>query len=184
MEKRAEKSKIQATDTTKKVIPQKAIPPISWTAPEFEYEPKDVSWYWLSLIISIILLGVAIWQKNFLFAIFIVIAWLIVINMARRLPSFWEFKIDEGGILIHLAQKPDESNKFYAWQDIEGFDIHGGINDYKELVIRLKSKLSPFIKINFQNEKENEIAAFCSKFIPRQEYEESAADHLARLIKF
>ena len=49
---------------------------IVWQIPEYEYRSKDVSWYWISLIAAIVLFAFAIWQKNFLFAIFVVIAFL------------------------------------------------------------------------------------------------------------
>ena len=41
-------------------------PAIEWQAPAFRYYPKDVSWYWLSFIIAILIMAFAIWQNNFL----------------------------------------------------------------------------------------------------------------------
>lgn len=158
--------------------------PIRWEAPEFEYHPKGVSWYWLSLIIAIILIALAAWQNDFLFIIFISIGWFLVVSLAKRFPAVWEFSIDEVGIQLNHQDYKGEPGKFYHWHDLEGFDIREGVDDYGELWLKSKSRLSSFLKINFPQEKEREISDICSKFIPKEEYEESFSDHLSKLIKF
>ncbi|MBI2594642.1 MAG: AzlD domain-containing protein [Candidatus Colwellbacteria bacterium] len=156
---------------------------IQWQAPEFEYNPKDVSWYWLSLIAAIILIAFSLWQKNFLFAIFVAIAWFIILNWANRFPTIWEFRIDDKGIDINLPSKKTVS-KFYAYTEIEGFDIHIGGEEYKELVFRVKSKFSPFLKINFLSADEEKIKNFLTQFLPKKEFSESVADSLSKLVRF
>ena len=47
---------------------------IIWQAPEFRYRHKDESWYWLTIMATAVLFLISLWQKNFLFAIFAVIA--------------------------------------------------------------------------------------------------------------
>ncbi|MBI2514751.1 hypothetical protein HYV91_00985 [Candidatus Wolfebacteria bacterium] len=160
---------------------------IRWEAPDFEYNPKDVSWYWLSLMIGIVLLAVAVWQKNFLFGIFVVIAWFLVVNLAGRRPSLWEFELTEKGLEIRQPGKIDSPKKFYALADMEGFDIHevsAGGYDYKELILKIKSKFTPLVKITIPSSKEKKIEEFLAKFIPRKEYEESMVDSLSKLIRF
>ncbi|MBN2198028.1 hypothetical protein JW698_02455 [Candidatus Wolfebacteria bacterium] len=176
---------------------------IEWRAPEFEYYKKDVSWYWLSLIIVIILMALAIWQKNFLFIIFIIIAWLTIITMSYRLPTIWNFKIDDNGIKIELP-KEKGVEKIYSFKEIKGFDIHDiqeekflneqdikilskqiiKQNKFKKLILKLESKFSPYLKINIPINKEKEIEELLKNFLPKEEYEESLADSLSKLIKF
>jgi hypothetical protein len=156
---------------------------ISWQAPEFEYRPKDVSWYWLSLIIAIILIALAVWQKNFLFVVFVVIAWLVVSSFSNRFPTIWEFKIDEKGLNISLPNKKS-GNKFYPYEDIGGFDIHTGGEEYKELVFKVKNKFSPYLKINIRAGDEEKIKNFLLQRLSKEEYQVSLADSLANLIRF
>lgn len=156
---------------------------IVWQAPEFEYYRKDVSWYWLSLIISIILLALSIWQKNFLFAVFVIIAWLVIVYSANRLPNVWSFKIDEKGIEISLPKTKD-NQKFYPYSEIEGFDIHPASDQYKELVLKVKSKLSPYLKINITANDEEKIKNFLQQYISKEEYNSSLADSFSKLIRF
>ena len=166
---------------------KKQIEPFVWRAPEFEYTVKDVSWYWLSLIIAAILLILALWQKNFLFAIFVVIAEAVVFSFANRFPAVWEFKIDGDGILIKFpdgeaGKKADE--KFYSFKEIDCFDIHPVNEEYKELVLRLKSKFAPYLKINIFAEDELKISESLLKFLPREEIKISMSDVLLKLIRF
>lgn len=156
---------------------------IEWQTPEFEYAVKDVSWYWLSLMVAIVLFALAIWQGNFLFSIFIIIAWLVIVYLSRRFPTVWQFKIDENGVDIYLP-KNRENEKFYAYKEIEGFDIHPMSDEYKELVFKIKARFSPYLKINIRAADEEKIKNFLTKFLPQEEYQPSFIDSLSKLIKF
>jgi hypothetical protein len=157
---------------------------VEWQAPEFEYYRKDVSWYWLSLIVGIILLALSIWQKNFLFAVFVIIAWLVIVYSARRFPTIWNFKISEKGIEISLPNKDLGSAKFYPYSEIEGFDIHPASDECKELVLKVKSRFSPYLKINILANDEEKIKNFLLKYISKEEYSGSLADSFSKLIRF
>jgi hypothetical protein len=169
-------------EKAKKFIPKKLA--ISWQAPEFEHHRKGVSWYWLSLIFAIVLVSLAIWQKNFLFAVFVIIAWLIVIYSSRRPPLIWNFIINEEGIQISLSSNESSGVKFYNYEEIYGFDIHPlPREEYKELAFKVKKKFSPYLKINFLAEDEEKIKKFLENYIPKEEYPDSLADSLSKLIK-
>ena len=157
---------------------------ISWEAPEFEYVHKDVSWYWLSLMIAIVLLAIALWQRNILFAVFVIVGWFVIVNVAKQIPPIWEFRVDEVGIHLRNPNEKDHLGKTYSWQDLEGFCILDGLVEHKQLVIKSKSRFSTFLKINFPEKREIEIEEMCLQFLPKEEYEESVVDHLARFIGF
>lgn len=154
---------------------------IEWQAPEYEYEPKTVSWYWMSLIISIILISIALWQKNFLFVVFIIIAELILIYFSNQFPKIWNFKIDNNGISIG---REDIRAKTIPFVEILGFDIHPAGENYKELVIHTKMKLSPYIKMFISSDDEKIIGEKLSKFISHEEISPSVVDTLEKMIRF
>jgi len=158
---------------------------IKWQAPEFEFQQKDVSWYWMSLIIGIILLALTIWQRNFLFAVFIIVAWVVVVYSASKTPINWNFKINEKGVEIYLSEKDEAAKKFYDFKEIDGFDIHlSEAKKYGELILKTKKRFSPYLKINFLAADQQKIAGFLQKYIPKQEYSESLADSFSKLIGF
>jgi hypothetical protein len=155
---------------------------IAWEAPEFGYNPKDFQWRLISLLAALILILFAFWQKDILFALFLIIAWLVFLYFADRFPSIWRFRLDETGISI--SSFSGEVAKFYSYKDLDGFDIHDGDEEYKELVIKLKTTFSSFVKINIHTIDEEKINNFLIKFIPRKEFNVSLVDVLAKLIRF
>ncbi|MEK7149372.1 MAG: hypothetical protein AAB757_00090 [Patescibacteria group bacterium] len=150
---------------------------ISWEAPEYEYNPKSVFWYWLSLIISIVLIALSLWQKNFLFAVFIFIAELVLLYFSNRFPKLWGFKIDDTGVAIG-------DSKFYPFSDIHSFDIHPVDEEYKELILRMKSKFSPYTKIFIFRDDEKKIEQRLLKFVEKQEIALSLVDFLEKFFNF
>ena len=156
---------------------------ISWQAPEYDYRPKDVSWKWASLIAAVILIVFAIWQKNPLFIFFIIIALFLINHFAGQFPKVWQFKISEKGISVSLPDKK-EREKFYGFEDMESFDIHPAGEEYKELILKLKSKFTPYLKINIHISDEEKIRNFLGKFIPREEHNQSLVDVFLRWVGF
>jgi len=59
-----------------------------------------------------------------------------------------------------------------------------GGEEYKELVFRVKSKFSPFLKINFLSADEEKIKNLLAQFLPKKEFGESMADSLSKLVRF
>jgi hypothetical protein len=148
-------------------------------------------------MIAIVLLALALWQKNFLFAIFIVIAWLVIVYLSRKTPTMWKFEINEKGIEFILANGDSGSLKFYPYEEIEGFDIHSVISpampgaaikpkteEYGELVLKTKKRFSPYLKINFPSSNEEKIKKFLQQHILMDEYSSSVADSISKLIGF
>jgi hypothetical protein len=87
---------------------------LAWQAPEFEHRPKTSTWYWVSIIVSILLLALAIWQRNFIFAVFVVIAELMLIIWGASEPRMIAFSLNQRGLTIGGA-------KFYPFSDIKSW---------------------------------------------------------------
>ncbi len=153
------------------------ISDISWHAPEYEYSPKSSAWYWTSLFLALVLIIFALWQKNFLFAVFVFIAELIVFAVADKHPKIWEFTINEKGAYIG-------KNKFYPYDQIEAFDIHMNEIGHDQLVLKTKKKISPIVTINIYKEDQEKIKEFLKKYIPHEEIEISFGDVVSKLIGF
>ncbi len=149
----------------------------SWQAPEFEFVIKDVMWYWLSLIAGLILVFIAVWQKNFLFIIFIVLAEILIFSWAEKVPKIWKFSITGKGIKIG-------ENKFYPFREIASFDIHEYSEEFSEVVFKMRGKFHPYLKIFIHSEDSGEIEKIISRFLRREELIVSLADVVGRIIGF
>jgi hypothetical protein len=149
----------------------------SWHAPEFKYHYKDSSWYWTSGIVAGILFLISLFQKNYLLAIFLVLAEFTVLIWAKRLPKTIEFKINEKGVNFGHY-------KFYPYEDLAGFHIKHDNEEIGELVLKTHSKITPFVKIHIFLKDSSDIRDILKKYLDEVEYEESFMDSISDLLGF
>jgi hypothetical protein len=87
---------------------------LTWQAPEFEHRPKTALWYWVSIAIAILFLGLAIWQKNYFFGVFIIFAELMIFFWGSLEPRMVTFMLNQKGLTIG-------GKKFYPFSDIKSW---------------------------------------------------------------
>lgn len=150
---------------------------ITWRAPEFEYFHKEVSWYWLVLIIAAVITTFSLWQGNILFALFTVIAVFLILSWGHKHPREIEFRIDEHGLEI-------EGHKSYSYQAFQGFAVQHLNPEWSEIIFRSRNKLTPYLKILIDNNISTEAKTLLNNFLPEIEYEISLVDHIAKILKF
>ncbi len=155
------------------------MPDLHWSSPEYHHYEKDARWFYGVLIIATALGLVALWQKNFLFVVFIAIAATLAVFWGRQEPRAVEFALVGDG--LHIGK-----NRVYPYENIAGFAIvilpdEAGVD---ELVIRTKGRLSQWIKIIIAKEQREHIRERLMQKVPEIEFRESLADHLAHRIGF
>lgn len=155
---------------------------IIWVASEYNFYRKSAGWYLLSLLISGAVFLLALWQKNLFFAIFVVIAEIILIHWARRLPQTLDFKINNKGVAVGDI-------KFYPYEELSGFCVQEFSDDADspisaELVLKTKTKINPFVKINLPKKNISAVKGLLKKFTEEIEYKDSFSDAVDRLIGF
>jgi len=151
---------------------------VQWQAPAFEYYPKDVSWYWLSFIIAILLVAFSIWQKNFLFAVFIFLAEISVLMMAGRKPDLIKFEINEKGLSF--------LEKNYSFNDLEKFCLRPSNEDknFEELILKKKTHINPYLKIFVDARVSSQVSDILSQKLNEEQYEESLLDSILKWLRF
>jgi len=151
---------------------------ITWQAPAFKYYPKDVSWYWLSFIIAIILMAFAVWQKNLLFAVFIFLAEIMIFTWAGRRPEMIKFRIDAQGISL--------AGKIYNYSDLEKFCLRpdGESKNFEELIIKRKTHFNPYLKILVDAKISSQVREILSRKLTEEEYEDSLLEGIFKWLRF
>ena len=149
---------------------------IKWRAPEYSYFEKDISWYWLVVIVAIIVVAVSLWQRNFLFAVFTILAALILIIWGYKKPAMVEFELNERGLEINSG--------FYSKDRFKEFAIRKENEDYDKLMLIGKSRFSRYLVLPVPKSKLDEIKKCCLNFWAETEYKESLIDELANFIRF
>ncbi len=152
---------------------------ISWEAPEFEHRERDVLWYFFMAVVAALLVLLALWQKNFLFVVFVLIAIATLFVWSKRAPRVHRVVIDERAVAI--GNFPP-----HALDSFVGFMIVPARQDNPEwgkLLLQSKRRLSTHLTILVPRGKLTQIADRLLRQIPQLEYEESATDALIRLLK-
>ena len=150
---------------------------ITWLAPEFHYHHKDISWYWLTIIIAAIALLISIWQGNLLFGFFVILAEVMTLVWAKQIPRTLEFTIDKEGVRM-------DNLKFFAYNELSGFHVRELHDGTGELILKTQKVLEPYTKIVADAANLEEIKDFLKTFLEEIEYEESLVDHLEKWVGF
>ena len=149
-----------------------------WQTPDFEYREKTVSWYWLSIIVAVLILGLAVWMRNFLFGVFVVLAEMLVLVWANKQPELRSFTLMDTGLRIGAS-------KWYVWTDMVSFDIEADVEEgWDTLTIKFHHKLQPLLSIKIPKEKTPVIEKTFLGILPKEKMEESFFDVLERLAGF
>jgi len=151
---------------------------IKWTAPEFAFREKSVSWYWLSIIISVIILGLAVWQKNFLFGFFVVVAEILILSWANRKPADVEFLLNERGLSVG-------GQKFYQYAEMQSWSASAEPDEeWPTLSLQFKKNLQADLKIQIPKARAAEIQKTLKTILPQVEYQKSLLDVLEEFLGF
>lgn len=152
---------------------------VKWQAPEFEEYPKGISWYWLSIIVAIIFLTTAVWQKNFLFGFFIVVAEILILTWASRKPKMVSFILNERGLAIG-------DRLFYAYDELSSFSIKKESLDREWPAINLifSKRLRPSTRIHLPKNQLDSIQKALELSVKRVEAEPSLLDTVQDILKF
>ncbi len=151
-------------------------PEIKWDAPEFMPRHKQGSWYWLSIFIAVALLVVAVWQRNFLFGFFILVAEVLVLVWGSEEPRQIQFEINAKGISV-------DGKKFYAWNDLEAFSVDEG-PEFSAILLDFRHRFRPGLRIYSPTARLAEIRTALQAKVKEIEYEPNLIDALENLFRF
>ena len=150
---------------------------VTWQAPEFQYREKDVSWYWISIIVVAAIIAFAIWQRNFLFGVFMIIAEILLIVWANAVPKVFDFTLSENGLQIGEA-------KDYRISLFESFSVNRLNEEWTELFFTFKAKLRTPAKVLIPTEKVDELRKNLRPILREVDYDPSLIDSLEKIIGF
>lgn len=150
---------------------------INWRAPDYEYREKTASWYWGSIVIALILLSAAVWQKNYFFALFLIIAEVLVISWANQQPKEFGLAMNEKGLAIG-------DHQFYPWHDMEAWSVRESGSHLAAITFRFKHKFQPTMRILVPRERLGEIESVLKSLVPQVDDDHSLVDILGDFLGF
>ncbi|MFA7000388.1 MAG: hypothetical protein WC241_04760 [Candidatus Paceibacterota bacterium] len=137
---------------------------IEWQAPEYKHKDKSVDFIWTIGVVALVMLGLAIWQANYVFAVFIFISGGTLILFSIREPENINFIIETSGLSLGKDK--------YEWKKIKGFHIKKE-ETMAILLIEINKYFLPVYTISLPIELVDQVRESLMKVIPNIELEES-----------
>lgn len=143
---------------------------IKWSASESHFFEKTSTWYIGSAILAGLLVIFALWQGNFLFVLFIVIAEILALFWGGQAPRTLTYELTTAGFTM--------GDRFFRFEGIAGYALIeslGGPN-YYELVFMQKQALATYVKAFVPNAQAQEVGDFLATRLAPFEYSPSVAE--------
>ncbi|MEI6659798.1 MAG: hypothetical protein WCK91_00010 [bacterium] len=137
---------------------------IDWRAPEYAHSNRGIDFFWTIGIVAVLGAILALWSRDFIFAIFILISGFCLIIFTIRKPHEIEFSIESGGISMGRDK--------YSWKNIKGFDLKTGA-PYMKLLIETDKRFLPVYTIPLPVDMSDEVRSSIIRVVPNIELEES-----------
>jgi len=153
---------------------------LQWEAPEYEFREKSVSWYWLSIVIAAVIVAFAVWEKNFLFGLFVVIAEILFIVWGSREPRAVHFLLNDAGLTI-------SHERTHSFKDFQNFcvDTTGGeTGEWMEVIFMPRARFKTPLKILFPESRLAELRLNMKTILAEATYEPTLLDAIEKLLRF
>ncbi|MEK7464772.1 MAG: hypothetical protein AAB617_03290 [Patescibacteria group bacterium] len=150
---------------------------INWRAAEYEHVRKSEAWYLFIIVASVTLIIFSLFQRNFFFAIFVVLASLMIIAFGRRKPQVFDFKINTEGVAIGKKIT-------YHYDQLQGFSIRNRPGRLDELIIRRKTPFNPFVRIPLDSKIASKARELLKDKLPETVHEDSLLELLGEWLGF
>lgn len=109
----------------------------SWEAEEFKFKEKRKDWYWIIGAAAVIGIVVSIIFSNYLFAVLIFIAGVLMIQMASREPGIYIVEVSNEGVQV--------GEDFYVYENIMRFWITKDTHDEPTLLLLTNQRINPIL---------------------------------------
>ena len=113
---------------------------ISWPVPEYDKHEKGGGWYIFYSLIAFLLILYSFLSGNFLFAVIIIIAAIVIVLRDGQEPDFVKISLTEEGIMV--------GRKFYDYDEFKNFSIvYKPKLEIKNLYFEFSNSLKPRLSI-------------------------------------
>lgn len=149
-----------------------------WKAPEHEVRDRSALWYFGLGAVSVVLVLLSLWQENFLFAIFVILAALVITALTKEPPPSRTFKLDENGLDI-------DGLKSLPFGRMRGFSVEASSEnpDLMILVIHSQEIIHHTLHILIPREKLSEARALLSSRLKEVPHDPSLFEELLKFLK-
>lgn len=149
-----------------------------WIVPEYNTHKRTQSWYIAASVIGLIFMIYSFFTSNFLFAVIIIFAALIIIIHDGQQPTKVKIVITDQGVVI--------GRKFYEYDELKNFAVVDRSSyNVKALYFEQKSALRQRLSIPLEETDPADIRTTLSKHLPmdKERTDIPFSEQLAKLLK-
>ncbi len=132
---------------------------LSWMIPEFEKHDRSFGWHVLAVLAGLALLVIAVLTQNYLFAVIIVLAAVLVYRQSTRHPGSLPFAIMEDAVNIG-------NQSLYEFKELKNFWIIYEPPKVKKLFFSFRSGFRPDLIIPLQDQNPLQIRRALAPYLP------------------
>lgn len=151
---------------------------LEWEGREYDHNPKSADWYWALGIISVAGTIASLLFGNYLLAILIIIATLVLALHAAKQPTLHRFQLTEEGVWIGEEFHPFHAmTSFSVLEDVEG--------EYPPMIsIKTNHWMSPHLIIPLEGVNPDSIYAYFLSQVTEETHAHTFADLVAAWLGF
>ncbi|MDR3582316.1 MAG: hypothetical protein P4L67_03520 [Candidatus Pacebacteria bacterium] len=150
---------------------------IVWEAPEYEHREKGVSWYWITIIVAAFMIAFAVWQKDFLFGFFIVVAEILFIIWADRMPRDIPFMVTDEA--VHIGQ-----SRIHLIREFESWSTDRNDEDWADIHFYFRSRLRSPLKVIVPVDRVEEVRVDLKTVLKEVRHDMTLVDAIEKLFRF
>ncbi|MBT4277313.1 hypothetical protein HOD96_00995 [Candidatus Falkowbacteria bacterium] len=149
----------------------------SWTFPEYIKHNRTTAWYVGAFLMIGLLLLYSARTDNFLFAIVMIMIFVVVIHSHKQDPLKMKFSIYENGILLN--------EKFYGFKGLNNFWIAYDPPEVKKLYFEVDNIFKSILIIPIEKNSPLELRDILTKYLEEdlEKEGESTSEALGRMMK-
>lgn len=149
---------------------------ISWEIPSHEHRPREFGFFVVVLAIMIVLLLFSIWQKNFLFGMFTIMATGMVLYLSVQHPDVHRFSLMKNHIFFGNYQRT------YAYEEFTHFDVQEFSDTDIEIFFAFKDARRTPIHLRIHKDDQDAIVSFLKeKNLREKDIDISLFDSISKL---
>jgi hypothetical protein len=149
---------------------------IVWEIKSHDHRERSNKFYIIILSATVLLLFFSIWQKDFLFGIFVILASGTILFLSAQKPENYKFKLSKDAIII------GESESVYSYEKFSHFDVYEFNPEEQELFFAFKEKFRPILRIRIYKDDLEKIKDFLSGKLIQKKIEPSILDIFSKIV--
>lgn len=150
---------------------------VEWLVPEYREHARSRRWYIAASLTLIALLTYSLLTANFLFALIVIVAGLIIVLQDKHKAPLIPFAVTEAGIGL--------GKNFYDYAKLQSFWLYYEPDEAKTLFLEFKNRVRPRLPIPLLNKNPLHVREHLLKFLPEDinKANEPVSEQLSRLLK-